>query len=391
MKKEKILEKIEKIEAKIKNSRKPTDMTELGQYQSWVNKEYSELRILKEKLASKEAKKEKSNKGDKVVDTTVEVVETTVEVTDINEIKSKMISISEVASATLSDITENIQLNDVEKVEAIEKLKEFVLKQEEIAKPYGLAQRATAALTRIPFLGEKMKETYADMKADSLESQNIKEIIYKVYDDMVAQGEKITKRVMKFNTLRKELQSSIDKTIELREEVIKAIEVAEEESMEQFELQKIQLQLNGQIAEFTEEIRNLQQIEIVTKGIAMQITENTPANKDRLLRKMASFATIADANNQLNAFKELRDLTTSLDQSIQTAIFDTVENVLDGEKQTQKELQIAAKRAEDFAKRAKAIDSKINEGKKQVLLSLNQNNDKVDQMVLEYKETKEEN
>ena len=315
--------------------------------------------IVKTKKTTKKSAvkaKNKSNKGDKMGKNSkakakveevevemveaemveVEVDESGIPVESIADLKKEMFSISEVASETLGEISEEIQLADVDKIDAVEKLKAFVLKQEELSKPYGLTQRATALLTRLPLIGAKMEETYKDMKADHLESQTVKEIIYKVYDDMVANGEKIEKRVIKFNELRKELMVSIEKTIELREKVIVAIKYSEEDSIEIFELEKLQLSLNGQISEFNEEIRNLKQIEVVTRGIAMQITESTPANKDRLLRKIASFSTIADANNQLNAFKELRDLTTSLDESIQNAIFDTVENVLEGEQQSKK-------------------------------------------------------
>ena len=351
-----------------------------------VNKKIEFINSLKNKKGKRMGN---SNRETELIED-VEFVEQSASGMSVEDFKKELFTISEVSSQTLSEITKEIQFNEVDKVDAVQKLKDFVLKQEELAKPYGLSQRAAKLLTNIPLIGNKMKETYKELKEDHLESRNVKDIIYKVYDDMIENGEKITKRVMKFNSLRKELKESLEKSIDLRDKVVLEIESVEDDSMEKFELQKLQLTLNGQIGEFNEEIRNLQQIETVTKGIAMQITENTPSNKDRLLRKIASFATISEANDQLNAFKELRDLTTSLDNSIQEAIFNTVENVLDGDQQTKREIQKAQKRAEDFSKRAIAIDNKINQGKKDVLLALANDNKRVDQMVLEYKDNNNE-
>lgn len=203
---------------------------------------------------------------------------------------------------------------------------------------------------------------------------------------MIENGKVISDRVKAFAQLKAELKEAFNETITLREKVKLALDASEEGTPENYELENMLLSLNVQVKEFDEEIRSLTQIEVVTHGISKKITESTPANKDRLLRKILSFSTIAEANKQLNEFKELRDIANSLVDAVQDRTLDTVENILDNDQASQKELKAMHEREARRTKRTLEIENKIAQGRKNVQLALKANTGNVDQMILEYKE-----
>lgn len=112
-------------------------------------------------------KKPKNNKkGNKMAkEKKVEVViEEVLEVSSLDELKSELNSIQTKSSKTLNDITSAIQLSDVEKIQAVEDLKNFIATQEELSRPYGIMQQTKNMLTKLPWLGEKIEKAYETAK-----------------------------------------------------------------------------------------------------------------------------------------------------------------------------------------------------------------------------------
>lgn len=294
----------------------------------------------------------------------IEVMDTEIIDSTVEFLKSKVKGIAEKTKDISSNITSEVTMTEMEKTGAIKEFRDFVEKQSELAQPYTVGQKATHLLSSIPGAGKVFKKVYKDMKAAHLDTESIKDVVENMYTKMEKKNEMISNRVIKLYKLEEYLQEMLSEMkgvfIEIESEIEK-----EDDKKEKHKLKMLSVNVQKRIKELFEEQTRVQQITVVIEELSMTIEESMPSDKDALLRKMGTFASIAAAQDHINEFLELKDILRNLDDNSTRTITTAINSILDAKDADKEDMRRMDARLKERKKGLELIQKRLDKSEKE--------------------------
>lgn len=311
---------------------------------------------------------------------------------DINALKSRATELGNKDSALTASVAEKIKVGNLDANESMLAFKELFLQTRNL-KPSGVQYKMLNLARKIPLIGSRMEEVHDTAIKEFMNSDTINSIIDKMFDGIKEKSDELKNRVLSFIDMKEELKLSMDETIMFKEE-IEAILAKQDRSDEGktrdvYQLEDLLGMVLKRITNYSDTLNNLVNAQISIDGLAKKMDENIPATKEELKMKFVIASSLDESNKVMELFLEVTDITEELNYSVNHSIMDSMHNSLELDRK-HIDMSKREKRELEFKKRQKEFLLEREKIRKETTFMIEKQSGKVDQMVIEYKETKGE-
>jgi len=284
---------------------------------------------------------------------------------DISSLKERVFNISNKTKEVAKEVSSEITMIEIEKTGALDEFRKFIDEQEKLARPYTIIEKTTHLLTNVPLVGSAFNKVYDDIKSANLDTQVVSDVAEKMHRDMQAKNELISNRLIKLYEMEENLEDMVselkDVFLEI-EQLLKettSLEPTAKTKKEAHELKKLSVSVQKKINEMIAEQTQIRQIGIVIEDLSLTIEESLPSDKDALLRKIGTFATITTAQTHINEFLALKDMLRAIDDSSSRATINILNSILDAKDTDKEDMKRMNQRAKESQKALENIQKRI--------------------------------